>query len=97
MDLYLYSIRNKTIKKVTPLNRGKTYDLTPLESKLVEVLSNGKENTRKEITEYVFGYYDRDTDYCLSTLKSRLLNKIKLHIKTIHDVGYKLNDIIYIE
>ena len=80
---YLYNSRNKTIKRLTPCGFGKTYDLTPLESRLLEVLSNGLLNTKKEISTYVFGYYDNHVDTGLSRLKVRLYRKAKLNIETL--------------
>lgn len=91
---YLYNSRNKTIKKLG--KNEKEIDLTPLESRLLEVLSNGVYNRTKSIAEYVYGIYDRYTYNSLILLKHRLLKKIDLNIITHHSYSYKLTDKIYI-
>lgn len=92
--IYVYDIKEKRLTEVGGYSR--TFKLSKLESKLLEVLSNGYTNTWWEITNYIYKCVNKQKIENTIQLKRRLLNKINLKIKTIDRCGLILKDKIYI-
>lgn len=96
---WIYDTKRRSIREYK--DKSKEIDLTILESKFIEVLSNNETNTWREIFNYVYNYnhehknhkYNADD---VKTIKCRLLKKAKLHIKCIKGYGLKLEDRIFI-
>ena len=98
---YLFDINNKRIRSLTPESNWTI--LTKMESKIVEVLSNGYLNNYEEIISYIQKYghdvYDRYNVYKIRTLYVRickLKKKIDLDIIYVENSGLILRDEIYI-
>lgn len=95
---WLYDTRNRRIRKL--IHNSNWIDLTELESKLVEGLSNGHVNTYKDLLLYTYNSdkynMDNKTVQNIRMLKNYLLNKIDLDIKVIYSYGLRLEDEIYI-
>ena len=92
----LYHSRNKMIKNRDSF--GDYVDLTPTESRLIEILSDEEAHTYEEISNYVFKYshYDSYNYHTLAVHKYRILKKLEINIKTISNYGLVLKDEIYI-
>ena len=91
---YLYNPTKKTIRE--NVEGSQVLILHGHETRLIEVLCNGKTNTWEEVCNYVFGYSDEYAKHGIIQLKGRILNKIKLHINTVRSIGLRLEDKIYI-
>ena len=96
--ILIYNTNNRTLTNIVS---KEVTDLTLLESRLIEVLCNGKFNTWDEINNYVYkyeseykGYFGYDAVQCL---KFRLCKKIYLDITSKNKLGYRLLDTIYID
>ena len=70
--------------------------LSEFEGKLLEVLSNGKYNSYKDISNYLYGYFDRCSLECIYVFKKRIKRKTKMNISVIRKYGLRLTDEIYI-
>lgn len=82
---WLYDSKNKTIRELK--TDTEWIQLADYESRLLEVLSNNSMNTRKEICQYIYGCDDlKITNDSLYLTKNRLLQKVKLDIKSFHGV-----------
>ena len=101
---YLYESRYGTITEINDNHEVNDIFLSPLECKMVEVLCNGITNSWDDITEYMYGF-KVDTSkrtnnfrnhYMTRSIKSRLLEKIKLNILNVRGYGLRLLDEIYI-
>ena len=96
--IYVYNVNNRTL---TDIVSKEEIDLTKKESKFIEVICNGSVNTWDEMNNYVNGYkkdYESDYGYdAINTIRYRVCKKVKLNIKTIKTIGYRLLDLIYID
>ena len=101
---YLYESRYGIIKEMNDDCEVKEVTLSPLECKLVEVLCNGVVNSWDDVTEYMYGYKiniskrvnNFKNHYMTRSIKSRMLQKIKLNIMNVRGYGLILMDEIYI-
>ena len=97
---WIYNSNRRMIRK---FKEDSEIDLTETESKFIEVISSNKLISWDEVADYLYkdcdcnSYYEHDTYRNSITVKSRLLKKVKLNIKTIIGKGIQLLDQIYIE
>lgn len=80
---WLYDIKNRRITNLEDLGWIK---LSELEAKLLQVLLNGELTSWRDIITYVYGT-DKHDEHMRTTVfltKSRLLQKVKLNIKTLY-------------
>lgn len=97
---WIYNANRRMIRK---LKEDSEIDLTEIESKFIEVISNNKLISWEEIADYLYGdrecssYYEQDIYRSSITTKSRVLKKVKLNIETMRGKGIQLLDQIYIE
>lgn len=87
------------LKKYRVIKDGKEINLTPLEFKLLKLLSGNNPVTYQEMTKYLYGDFDDEGYFkrCLQQVVSRLKRKMNLSIFTLTNRGYKLLDDVYIE
>ena len=100
MAEYLYNTKEQTLELISDEKTVKV-QLSDLECRLVEVLSNGRSNSWRDIADYVYrrrSIIDRSTRDIsnVKSVKMKLLLKVKLSIYTAHGYGVMLNDKIYI-
>lgn len=81
---YIY---NPTVKELKRKYSDEVY-LSYLESKLVEALLNNDLCTYEEISNYVYGFYDKTCRNLIRQIKKRLLKKVKLKIKNVVGVRF---------
>lgn len=91
----IYNANRRTIRENK--YNAEEIGLSDIQSKIIEILCNNCACSWKELSEYVYGYYDKPARWTLQRIKCRLLKKIKLDIKVIHKYGVRLYDEIYIE
>lgn len=91
----IFEIRNGWV-----YTRKKKIELTPLENRLLQVLSNNKLNSVHDIYEYVFPNerfeYSPDPYTPIRIHKSRLQKKLNLKINTVNKRGYELVNTVLI-
>ena len=74
-----------------------TAKLSVRESRLIEVLSNGRINSYEDVIKYIYKDDKKHARNSVSLIKNRLIKKIKLNIiETVYDRGLKLKDQIFI-
>lgn len=73
--------------KTMELNNGKR--LSPVENKILIALSSENVVSSKDISMYVYGYYNIKTNYCIKALIYKLRKK-GLEILNRINFGYKL-------
>ncbi len=100
MAEYLYNSQTKTLELISDEKTVKV-QLSDLECRFIEVISNGRSNSWREIADYVYqrsGISNRSTHDISNTksIKMKLLLKVKLNIYTVHGYGVMLQDRIYI-
>ena len=74
-------------------------DLTNKENKLLICLASGNVATYEEMSRYLYGVYNACTKNCVMVHSNRLIAKCKgqLKIKTVREVGYRLENEIFFE
>lgn len=74
-----------------------TVKLSIRESRLLEVLSNGKINSYEDVIKYIYKDNKKHTRNAISLIKNRLIKKINLNIiETVYDRGLTLKDGVFI-
>lgn len=79
----VYHTRNHTLH----ISEKKEIDLTPLEHKFLIAISDNNTTSLETISNYVYGYCDFQG---IREIKTTLLKKVNLKIKTIIGTGYRL-------
>lgn len=97
---FIYNIRRKTIREKKP--GSKCVWLTRAEARFLEALLNERINTHEEIATHVFRHRNgfwikRYLQRELSSLKTRVKDKINIDIQSIYGKGIILKDKVYVE
>ena len=86
------------LKKYRVIKDGKEINLTPLEFKLLKLLSGNNIVTYEEMTKCIYGNVDEKYFRTANQLRiCRLNKKMNLQIKPIRNKGYLLIDDVCIE
>lgn len=90
---YIFNPVKRTLRDV---EWDHAYNLTELETKLLEILSNGRMNTWADLNKYVYpgGYRSK---FATGDIKNRLIEKTPLNIRIVKKGGLVLDDKILIE
>lgn len=88
----IYELKNR----VLILRNGSRIKLTPLEHKLLIAISDNATTFYKTILLKMYGFDDEELKRSLANVKNRIYKKTKqLKIRTIIDIGYRLETEIY--
>ena len=89
-------IFNPIKRTLRDTNWDHTYNLTELENKLLEILSNGRMNTWADLNKYVYpgGYRNK---FATGDIKNRLIEKTPLSIRIVKKGGLIIDDKILID
>lgn len=85
---YIYNPKIRTIEKYEKIKEAQKICLTYQESKFLEALLDNEIYTFSDISKYVYGFYDKSCRSLISTIKTRLLKKVKLKIRPIVGVRF---------
>lgn len=89
------------VKNGWVISKKRKIELTPLENRLLQVLSNNKMNSMYEIYSFIYPKetfcYAIDPYTSIRMIKMNLKRKLNLDITTIKKKGYKLNDTVLID
>lgn len=81
------------------INWDHTYELSDMENKLLEILSNGRMNTWVDLNKYIYseGYTYNRSKFAAGNIKNRLMEKVPIKIRIVKKGGLILDDKILIE
>lgn len=86
---YIYNPKIRTIEKYEKKHKeAEKICLTYHESKFLEALIDNEMYTYGDISEYIYGFYDKACRNPIRMIKTRLLKKVKLKIKTVVGVRF---------
>ena len=89
--MIVYDLENRLLK----LNRNKYVKLSEIEHKFLIAISNEQYISYKDISEYIYGAFNKYTNEKVNRLRCMTCAKTGLRISTIEKYKMKLNSVIY--